>query len=265
MSVLPRFALHRPRSLPEALDVVSPDDLPYVGGTELLIAMRQGMLTPRSLVDLKNVDGLAGVDVSSSQLRIGAAVTHRQLASDHHAHASLPVLREVLSRVGNPRVQAAGTLVGNVCFAEPKSDVIPLLIALEATVTLAASGTERSMSVESFVLGPYATIRQPDELVTQTTIPLMPGRTVAYMKYQIMERPTVGVAATRFQGRTRVVVGAVGPTPVVVDTADSAVDPDAIAASVEPMPDITGSVEYKRHVTGVFVRRVLARLEGLDT
>ena len=262
--MLPPFALHRPRSLPEALDLVSPDDLPYVGGTELLIAMRQGLLRPRSLIDLKNVDGLAGVKVSADQIRIGAAVTDRQLAADQRAHASLPILREVLRRVGNPRVQAAGTLVGNVCFAEPKSDIIPLLIARQATMTLAASGGERSMAVESFVLGPYATVRQADELVTGLSIPLMPGRKVAYMKYQIMERPTVGVAATRFQGRTRVVVGAVGPTPVVVDTADSAVDPDSIAESVEPMPDLTGSVEYKRHVTGVFVRRVLARLEGLD-
>jgi carbon-monoxide dehydrogenase medium subunit len=265
VSVLPRFALHRPRSLPEALDGVSPDDLPYVGGTELLIAMRQGLLKPRSLIDLKRVDGLAGVEVSADRIRIGAAVTHRQLAADQRAHDSLPVLRDVLSRVGNPRVQAAGTLVGNLCFAEPKSDIIPLLIALQATVTLAASGAERSTTVESFVLGPYATVRRPDELVTRISIPLMSGLEVAYLKYQIMERPTVGVAAARSQGRIRVVVGAVGPAPVVVDAADSRIDPDAIAASVDPMPDLTGSVEYKRHVTAVFVRRVLARLEGTDT
>jgi carbon-monoxide dehydrogenase medium subunit len=261
VAVLPPFGLQRPRTRDEALACISPDDLPYVGGTELLVAMRQGLLRPRSLVDLKAVAGLGNVHVSSDRIRLGGAVTHRRLADEERAFGLLPVLREVLRNVGNPRVQAAGTLAGNLCFAEPKSDVIPLLIALGANVSLASRGGERTLSVEAFVVGPYATARQPDELLTEISIPVTSGRRVAYLKYQIMERPTVGVAATSFEGMTRLVVGAVGPTPVVVEAEDSTIDPDSVADLVEPMADLTGSVDYKRHVTAVFVGRALAQLE----
>ena len=94
--------------------------------------------------------------------------------------------------------------------------------------------------------------------------PLMPGRTVAYMKYQIMERPTVGVAATRFKGRTRLVVGAVGPTPVVVETADSTIDADRSPRVWNRCPiHRLGGVQAPRDRS--FVRRVLARLEEVDS
>ena len=96
----------------------------------------------------------------------------------------------------------------------------------------------------------------------------MPGPARAtYVKYQVAERPTVGVTAVerRSGGRPhrRVVVGAVSERPLVFDEDDAGkIDAEAVAASVEPIPDLTGSEEYKRHLLPVYVRRALASLDG---
>jgi carbon-monoxide dehydrogenase medium subunit len=265
VTVLPSFSLHRPHTLEEALETISEEDLPYVGGTELLLAMRQGLLRPRSLVDLKRVAELDRVEVLSDAIAVGGAVTHRRLAADPGTAEVLPVVREVLNQVGNPRVQAAGTLAGNLCFAEPKSDVIPLLVALGADVTLTSSDGQRTVDVGSFVVGPYTTVRQPDELLTRISIPVVSDRTCVYLKYQIMERPTVGVAATRSNGLTRVVVGAAGMDIVVVESDNGVIDSAEVAQRLDPIPDLTGSVEYKRHVTSVFVDRALMALAAKES
>ncbi len=271
MSVLPPFELHRPTSIEEVVELISWDDLPYVGGTELLLAMRAGLLNPRSLIDLKGVAEITGVRAHNGAVRIGAAVTHQQAATTEVISEKLPELPPVLLHVGNPRVRWSGTLAGNLCFAEPKSDVIPFLIALDATVTLVSADGSREMSVREFIIGPYFTARTEHELLAWIDIPVVPGRRGTYLKYQVMERPTVGVAAVRLDEGdstiTRVVVGAAGEVPVVHDVDHAHPDRSAVATAVvdalEPIDDLTGSSDYKRHVTAVYVERALEKLERM--
>ena len=78
--------------------------------------------------------------------------------------------------MGNPRVRATGTLAGNLCFAEPRSDVAAALIALGGQVEIASGGGRRRVAVEDFVVGPYATILEPGELVTRVLVPVRPDR-----------------------------------------------------------------------------------------
>lgn len=267
MRVLPPFTLHRPTTIDDVVELVSWDDLPYVGGTELLLAMRAGLLNPRSLIDLKGVEGLDRIEAADDAVTVGATVTHARAAGDAGVRRALPLLVDVLGEVGNPRVRAAGTLAGNLCFAEPKSDIIPFLIALDASVTLASTNGERRTSVSDFILGPYFTSRDQGEVLTTIEVPVRPGRDMTYVKYQVMERPTVGVAAVRAvdDGTMRVVVGAAGEVPVVIDVDASDPDADSVASEaaerLEPVDDLTGSADYKRHVTAVYVRRALSRLE----
>lgn len=271
MGVLPAFELHRPSTIAEAVDLVSWDDLPYVGGTELLLAMKAGLLNPRSLIDLKHIPELATISTDDGWLDIGATVTHQEATGSSVVADAVPELPMVLSRVGNPRVRWSGTLAGNLCFAEPKSDVIPFLIALDGEISLASKSGSRRLPVRDFIVGPYFTSRTQDELLTQIHVPVDADRVGTYLKYQVMERPTVGVAAVRTRSggapTTRVVVGAAGELPVAHDVAGAEPDPqefvDAITEQLEPVGDLTGSPDYKRHVTGVFVRRALDQLERL--
>jgi carbon-monoxide dehydrogenase medium subunit len=228
----------------------------YAGGTELLLAMKEGLLRPTHLVDLKAIKGLGSVEESDGEISIGALVTHTEAADDPNLRSRLPGLARVLEKVGNPRVRATGTLVGNLCFAEPRSDVASALIALGGEVEIASSQGRRRSSVEDFVVGPYTTALGPSELVTRIMVPVRPLRFV-YLKHQTAERPALGVALA-MNSHVTLVVGAVGLSPQIFrSSALSDLDPSEVTSGLEVVPDLTGSEDYKRHLVGVYLRRAL--------
>jgi aerobic carbon-monoxide dehydrogenase medium subunit len=259
--MLPPFAIQRPRSASDAIGLLSEDSTAYFGGTELLLAMKMGLLRPRVLVDLKRIEELRGIGIADGQLVIGAGVTHAEVASSELVQDLVPVLAEAEARVGNARVRAQGSIGGNLCFAEPRSDITTVLCALGASVVLRSRSGSRTLPVPEFLLGPYWTERQDDELMLHVAIPL-PAPDGSYLKYQTSERPVVGVAAVRAgDSGVRLAIGAVTELPVCREFADlEQVDVEALVADLDPVADLAGSVTYKRHVTGVYVRRAMRAL-----
>ena len=265
--MLPAFEVLRPVSVDEAVGLLDEDNIPYWGGTELLLAMKMGLLVPDGVVDLKRISELRTIRCEADRLVIGAGATHEEVANNASVRSVCPLLSDVESRVGNARVRAQGTIGGNLCFAEPRSDIATILMALDGQVTLRSSGGIRVVPIAEFMLGAYWTAREPGELLVDVWL-LLPSATGVYLKFQVTERPTVGVAAVVLPGGStcRLVIGAVGELPRVFDFPNwESVDAGALAEAVEPVPDLTGSVEYKRHVTAVFIRRAIAAIEGAGT
>lgn len=283
--LLPRFALHTPGSLAEAVELLArygEDATVYAGGTELLLAMKHGILGYGHLIDIKRIPGLAEVTVAKDAgLAVGALATHHIL--EHH-----PLLARhlapysALSRtVGNIRVRVSGTLGGNLCFAEPHADPPAFLAAAGARVSLVGPEGVREVTVADFVVGAFDTVRRPDEILTHVTIPLGSApRRIAYERFGHLERPTVGVAAVltlsadgRSIGAASVWVGSVTPRASIVPTlaerlaglpVDSLGDMLAEASRVgaESLPidgDLHGSEDYKRHLVQVLVERAVRR------
>lgn len=267
MSLLPAFEHARPSTVDEALELLGDGSVPYHGGTELLAVMRIGLLRPDRLVDLKRVEGLDAITFQDEALSIGGGATHRQVGADPLVARHAPLVRDVVRVVGNVRVRASGTVAGNLCFAEPKSDLATALLALDASVVLRSSDGERRASLDEFLIGAYASDLTPGELLTAIDVPSGPIAHAVYRKFQTAERPTVGVAiAVRDDASgCRVVVGAVGERPESFDLGSlDEVDPRHIADTVDVVPDLTGSEDYKRHVTAVTVTRAVddLRREG---
>ena len=249
----------------------------YAGGTELLLAMKLGVARYAHLIDVKHIPQLRGVGLAKNVVRIGATVTHWDLERDETIAKALPAFAALERNVANVRVRAAGTLAGNLAFAEPHADPPALLMALDARVIVEGANGRRAIPMDEFVVGMYQTALGPDEIVTAIEVPVPEGRRAAYVKFQILERPSVGVAivgavrAGRFADAPAVVVGAVDEMPRRVDTRtlsgatlSDAATADALAtaarAAVEPVADLAGDVDYKRHLVGVFARRALAAL-----
>lgn len=267
MSVLPDFHHVRPTTVDEALGLLDdPEALPYHGGTELLVVMRIGLVRPGRLVDLKRVDELAAVTVEGDHLVVGGGATHRQVAADPLVRHHAPLLADVVQRVGNVRVRASGTIAGNLCFAEPKSDLATALLALDADVVLRSPAGTRTLPVDAFLLGAYVTDLRPGELMTAVRVRADYSQRAVYRKYTTEERPTVGVAVV-ISGLSdppcRVAVGAVGERPRLFTAPDPGqIDPVAIAAGLDVIPDLGGAEDYKRHVTAVTIARAMKDLHG---
>lgn len=276
---LPSFVYHRPRNLDEALALrqQTPEAAWYVGGTELLALMKLDLASPPALIDLKAITELRRLEVGPDAIRIGATVTHRTLERDPRILEVLPVLSEVEHDVGNVRVRNVGSLGGNLCFAEPHSDPAALLLALDATVELASSRGTRSLALDEFLLGPFETSLEPDEVLHTITIP-RPGRVVATARGRraFRERPTVNVIVARLDDGHRVAVGAAGPLPVRAQEAERVLDgceddPAALRAVATTAGEHAGaacraydepgaSAEYKQHLVAVLVRRAIEEL-----
>jgi carbon-monoxide dehydrogenase medium subunit len=250
----------------------------YAGGTELLLAMKMGVARWSHLIDVKTIAPLREIAATKDTLRIGATATHWDIERDAGVVRALPALARLEANVANVRVRAAGTLAGNLAFAEPHADPPAMLIALGARVVLEGKGGPRSLAVAELITGMYETTIGADEIIVAIEVPL-PAKDarVAYVKFQILERPSVGVAAVatlrdgRFAGAPTVVVGAADEIPRVVPTAQFAgadardagtreALAEAARGAVEPIADLAGGVEYKRHLVGVFAQRAIDSL-----
>lgn len=256
--MIPAFDLRRPRTLAEALRLVADGGTPYCGGTELVAAMKIGIMRPDVLVDLKALDGLRGIRVDDGRVRIGGCTTHREISRSpvvaEHAHA----LAQATSQLGNLRVRATGSIGGNLCFAEPRSDVATALAALRASVELWSSGGRREESVTDFVDGPFSTTREEDEVLTAVFLPAAAERS-HYLRFQTAEYPTAAIAL--FPGPpARVAVGAVGGQAQVFGfNRLQDVSPEGIAEQAEILPDRQGAEDYKRHLVTVLTERIVGQ------
>lgn len=259
MAVLPELGLVRSEDLDEVLAAVHYDHAPYAGGTELVPAMGLGLRRPAAIVDLKRVEALKGVeiDAETGTVTIGATVTHRRL-SDHPAvREHLPTLAAAASRVGNARVRSTGTVGGNLCFAEPRSDLGCVLVALGAAAEIRSAGGARTLSIDELIVGAFETSLEPDEILTTVTVPFEPPG-MSYWKLQSYERPTLGVALVVTADQWQVTVGAATerPTRVVLAAGDTA----GLAAYVDGLElsdDMTGPPAYKRSVLCSYLEQTL--------
>jgi carbon-monoxide dehydrogenase medium subunit len=283
MTTLSRFEIHQPGSAIEASQMLShygEDAGIYAGGTELLLAMRHQALNYRHLIDLKVVPGLDSIEVRDGSLEIGATSTHRSIERSDLVRQNQPALAEMELNVANVRVRATGTLGGNLCFAEPHSDPATLLLVLEGVVKVESAAGAREIPVGELIAGAYASNLQPGEILTKITVPCAkPNHRAGYMKFQVHERPTLGLGLwleTPDDGRTftsaRVAVGCVCPFPTRGVDAEKLLTgfrveiekrvpeaADAIADAADLTDDHEGSAEYKRHLIHVFLRRVFLK------
>lgn len=237
------------------------------GGTELLPAMGMGLLAPDIVVSLRDVSDLQVCHFDDGNLVVGGGLTHLQVSVAEQIRTAAPLLAEVAEGVGNIRVRATGTLGGNLAFAEPRSDLTTALLALDAQVRLVSQGGVRTLFLRDFMVGPYEVDLRPGELIWSVVLRENASDFSVYRKIVVSERPVVGVALVHLLHPLgwRLVVGAVGLMPTIVDfEALAEIDATAIAAAVDVTRDISGSEEYKRHLTAVTVERCLSAVSGLD-
>ena len=249
------------------------------GGTALLTLIKHGVFLPKTLVNLKKIKGATEIDYDSQKgLRIGALTTIYDVESSPLVQRHYPVLADACHVVANIRIRNVATIGGNLAHGDYQSDPPTVLVALDAGLELMRRNAKRQIKIADFLRGSYETALEPDELVAAILIPPAANLKGAYIKFTTgssEERPCAGIAvlAKMENGACRslsLVVGAVSPRPVRIDKAEEMargqrldvklMEQIATEASraVDPIDDLRGSADYKRHLVQVLVPRALS-------
>ena len=184
----------------------------YAGGAELLLLLRNGLIDAKILIDVKKIDRLQRLDSNNGALRLGACLTHHELATNAAIRERAPSFAYAESQVANIRVRNQGTLGGNLAFNDPHSDPGTVLLVHNASVTIGNAKGERRLALDDFFVDMYATALEAGELLLEIEIPSLPaGMTSAYQRLHRYQRPTLGVAvAARIDNQKHCSRGATG-------------------------------------------------------
>jgi CO/xanthine dehydrogenase FAD-binding subunit len=276
-------------TLDEALAAVAGGARPVAGGSDLVVAARQGKTPlPGSLVGIHGVSGLGDIAVEAGSLVLGALVNHADIETSAEVAAGWTGLADGSALVGSPATRHVGTIGGNIMNSSPAMDTGAALLVLEAEVELRSQSGSRSVSLSELWTGPGKTSARDGELLVQVRVPALPARSgSAYLRLEYrraMEIAVVGAAAAvTLNGdgdveACRIALTAVAPTIVRAPTAEAAivgkpVDEAALAAvaagasaDAKPISDVRAGEAYRRHTVGVMARRAvetaIARARG---
>src|SRR5215467_4386975 len=280
------FNLFRPKSVDEALALLhSHGDEAKVlaGGQSLVPLMNFRLAQPQNLIDLNLVEGLDQIKFDDQTLSLGTMVRQRDVERSASIVERLPILREAIEQVGHPAIRNRGTVGGSLAHADPSAELPLLAVALDATFRLRSAQASRSVAAKDFYHGYLLTDIAPDELLVAIDFQL-PRADCGWCCTEIARRHgdfaivAVAVLLGSGQDRTidfaRVAVGGAGPAPLRVAAAEEALvgaplgaevfrrAGEIAAQAVEPPADIHASSGYRRHLTGVLVRRALATAES---
>jgi carbon-monoxide dehydrogenase medium subunit len=276
------FEYFSPKTLKEALTLLDEhrDECKVIaGGQSLLILMRQGLVSPEYLIDIKGISELNYIKSDAEEgLRIGALTTHRAIEKSPAMKNGFSVLAEMEHGLASIQTRNWGTIGGNLCHGEPAGDPTPVLMALNATLSTASLQGKRDVPVEDFSVDYFETALAPDELLTEIQVPAVPPHTgIAYTKFNLIEHDiaTVGVAVSVTLGSgdgtcrdNRIVLGACAPTAMRAKQAEEVLRGKKItdkllkeagevaSQEAEPISDISASEEYRRELVKVLVARV---------
>ena len=253
----------RPASVKDAIGLLAQHEgaRPLAGGQTLINVMKARAAALDVLVDLADLDDLRTISRSADGgLELGAMATYSDLMGSPEVAEARPIVARVAAQIADVQVRNRGTIGGNVCLSDPTNHFPPLMAALGATMIVAGGDGEREVPAEEFFLGVYMTAVGPGELLTKISLPPKQGRD-GFSAITIGRDGTCIVsAAASVNGTTRIALGCVSATPVVLAAGDD-VAASVRGADFEPPSDVHASAEYRRHLAEVVAARAVEGAE----
>ncbi len=282
------FEYFSPKTVEEALSLLSQykgEAKIIAGGQSMLVIMRQGLLAPEYVVDIKGITALDYMTYDEKEgLRMGALTTHRAIEKSPIIQKHFRVLSEMERNLATIQTRNWGTIGGNLCHGDPAGDPAPVLMALGAKLRLKSLSTERIIPLEQFSKDLLEVDLEPDEMLIEIQIPgPVPHTGVAHEKLMVMQGDAgiVGAAVSitlktmdKICEDARIVVSNAASVPLRARQAEKkligsrvndhllAEVGDIASSEVDPPSDVHGSAEYRREMVKIFVKRAAVKAFG---
>jgi carbon-monoxide dehydrogenase medium subunit len=284
----PKFAYERPTSLGEALALLDGVRFARVlsGGQSLLPMLAMRLMQPEVLVDIAALGELRSLERSGDGLAVGTLVTYRQIERSELVAEVAPLLQQAVRYVGDLQIRNRGTVGGSIAHGDPTAEVPLACLTLGCEVEVTSVTGSRRLGLADFLLGPYETALESNEMVTGLHVRAQRGRsafaeaTRRHNDFAIVSVAAVGTPDG--EGRLSdlsVGFGGVADTVVVAPRTAAALTgvplaEEALSAAAElcqeeidPSSDLRASAEYRRHLAGEYLRRAvteIARTEEME-
>jgi carbon-monoxide dehydrogenase medium subunit len=283
----PKFRYFAPKSVGEALALLAEhadEARVLAGGQSLVPLMNMRLVHPDVLVDINGITELSFIKASNGGLTIGALTRDATLANDTTIAEDLYVLREAAHYVGHPAIRNRSTIGGSIAHADPAAELPAVMVALNAEFVARSRAGSRIISSQNFFKGYLTTDLKEGEMLTEIRIPGLPPRSgSAFVEFARREGDyaLAGVAAVITLDEDGTIADArlglcsVGPAPVRPQAAEAllrgqrpgneawaAAATAAVSLLDEPLSDIHGSADYRRHLAGVLTKQALAAAAG---
>jgi len=287
------FEYEKPNSLVELEALLSKhaDEARLLaGGTDLLVLVKEKILSPKMIIDIGDVAALQGITADPAKgLTILAGTKVSTIEHSAEVKEFAPALSFAAAQLGSSQVRHMATMAGNVCHGSPSAETSPVLLAHGAVLTIAKAGGERELPISDFWLAYRKTALAPGEYLKAFTLPALPKNAAVEYAFKglrgAMEIDMVNVGVyleleedLETVKEVRIGMGAVGPIPyravkaeaelkgMKVDDAFFAKAGELAAAEATPIDDVRATADYRKKLMSVLTRRAFsaafARIKG---
>ena len=280
-----KFEYHAPASVDEALAILGRYDgeaRVLAGGQSLVPMMNFRLATPKAIIDLNRIAGLSYIEEDGEVVRIGSMTRQRRLEFDPRVAAKLPLLREALRWVGHLPTRSRGTIGGSIAHADPSAEIPMVLQTLEGEVVARGAQGERRIPAQQLFQAALTTSLDPLEIITEVRLPAIPATAACGVEEFARRKGDFAIAAVAVMLmrdgdrciKARLATAGVSPASIRLRDAEAVLEQkglgeEAIAeaadkakAAVDPVSDLNGSAEYRRHLTGVLTSRAILKAIG---
>ncbi len=278
--MLSKFEYFKPESLEEIFELLDKNEGEYellAGGTDVFVDMKHGNRKPDYIVDVKGIEEFNLIEERDDGIFIGSTVTCNQIIDSELMNENFNVLVEAASEVAAHQVRNRATLVGNLCTTSPGADMFPPLLVLGTTVLVESKDGSREIPLDEFATGVKQNSLQEKEVVKGLLVQKHADDSQgAYLKKRRTKGPdlsAIGVAGfvSEKEEYLAFALGAVAPTPILVDVSDIFFGEgsfeekqneiqDTILDNISPIDDVRSTAKYRRKMSQVYTRRILSRI-----
>lgn len=261
-----------------------PDARIISGGSDVLIKIHEGKMAGTSLVCIRDIKEIKGVDLmESGDIYIGAGTTFSHVTSDPIIQKYIPVLGEAVDQVGGPQVRNIGTIGGNVCNGAVSADSVPTLFSLNAMLRIADGTGGRMIPIRDFYLGPGKVDLHQGDVLTHIVIPgkEYQGYHGHYIKYSMRNAMDIATLSCSVVSKVnpekkiledvRITFGVAAPVPYRCVETENAIKgmplgeellskvEEMVRQEIHPRDSWRASREFRLQIGGEIARRALIR------